>query len=288
MQSYESVDSFIRASTTSLAKGPVALIFAEDAAALDPTVRHHVDLGFKTVVVFMPSALRLEADLAECVARVSWDIASDADAVDVVNRCIDAAPKLWFYYCYNAEFLFFPFSESRTVGEMLAFNAEERRETVLTYVIDLYAGDLEANPDAVSMSEALFDRSGYYALARKDAWDNALDRQMDFYGGLRWRMEEHVPEERRRIDRVGIFKSKAGLKLRADHTFSEPEYNTYACAWHHNLTAAICSFRAAKALKRNPGSRDLIRSFQWHNSIKFEWKSQQLLKLGLIEPGQWF
>jgi hypothetical protein len=26
----------------------------------------------------------------------------------------------------------------------------------------------------------------------------------------------------------------------------------------------------------------------WHNSAPFEWHSQQLLDLGLMEPGQWF
>ena len=33
--------------------------------------------------------------------------------------------------------------ESRSVVEMLAFHAEERRDAMLTYVIDLYAKDLE-------------------------------------------------------------------------------------------------------------------------------------------------
>jgi hypothetical protein len=64
--------------------------------------------------------------------------------------------------------------------------------------------------------------------------------------------------------------------------------NTYSCEWHNNLTAAVCSFRAAKALTTNPGSTHAIKSFHWHNSIPFEWHSRQLLDLGLMEPGQWF
>jgi len=48
------------------------------------------------------------------------------------------------------------------------------------------------------------------------------------------------------------------------------------------------SFRAAKALRRNPGSRYEIASFAWYNSVPFEWRSRQLLELGLMEPGQWF
>ena len=76
--------------------------------------------------------------------------------------------------------------------------------------------------------------------------------------------------------------------MRPDFTFNDEEYNTYSCEWHNNLTAAVCSFRTAKALKRNPGSRDNIHSFAWHNSVPFEWHSRQLLDLGLMEPGQWF
>ena len=76
--------------------------------------------------------------------------------------------------------------------------------------------------------------------------------------------------------------------MRPDHTFNDEEYNTYSCPWHHNLTAAVCSFRAAKALKTNPGSSEEIPSFMWFNSVPFEWQSEQLLDLGLMEPGQWF
>ncbi len=131
------------------------------------------------------------------------------------------------------------------------------------------------------------DKSGYYALARWRA-GQALDRQMDFFGGLRWRFEEHVPFAKRRIDRVALFRAKPGLRLNADHTLSDDEMNTYACPWHHSPTAAIASFRTAKALRKNPGSRQAIRTFRWRNSEPFRWQSRQLLDLGLMEPGQWF
>jgi hypothetical protein len=64
--------------------------------------------------------------------------------------------------------------------------------------------------------------------------------------------------------------------------------NTYACPWHHSLTGAICSFRVAKALRTNPGSRHDISDFRWHKSERFNWSSLQLMELGLMEPGQWF
>ena len=157
-------------------------------------------------------------------------------------------------------------------------------------MVDLYAGDLGKHPNAVDLEYAYLDKSGYYALERQDqaqAW-SPKDRQQDFFGGLRWRFEEHIPWEKRRIDRISLFRAKAELKIGNNHLLSDEEMNTYACPWHHNLTAAVCSFRTAKALKRNPGSTFDIPTFYWRNSVHFKWHSSQLLEFGLMEPGQWF
>ena len=282
-----SLDEFAKAARGAVGTGPAALIFVEDTVLVAETIRHHRDIGFRTIAVFGPEAFQLPAELAGDVHYVPWDMGQDAATETAVNRVIEACPGAWLHYCYNAEFLFFPFRETRTVGEMLAFHAEERRDAMLTYVVDLYAADLHAHPDGVSIEDAHLDRAGYYALAREGA-DGPADRQLDFYGGLRWRFEEHVPWDRRRIDRIGLFRAKPGLALRPDHTFTDAEYNTYACPWHHNLTAAICSFRAAKALRTNAASRFEVQSFLWPSSVRFEWTSRQLLDLGLMETGQWF
>jgi len=85
-----------------------------------------------------------------------------------------------------------------------------------------------------------------------------------------------------------LFRAKPGLLLRPDFTFNDEEYNTYACPWHHNITTAVVSFRTAKALRSNAGSMFDISTFHWHNSTEFQWHSQQLMDLGLMEPGQWF
>ncbi|RXV66368.1 hypothetical protein C6W92_04165 [Roseovarius sp. A46] len=283
---------FLAAPGTALADGPLAMIFAEDETEIDSTLRHHLDLGFKSVLFFAPDAFAAAPDVTteQMVHRIRFDAAGGEDPIDAVNAVAAAAPGLWMYYCFNAEYLFYPFCETRSVGELLAFHTEERRDAMLAYVIDLYAPDLDRHADAVSLEEAQLDRSGYYALGRPDP-DNhnqPRERQLDFFGGLRWRFEEHIPANRRKIDRVALFRAQPGVILRADHTFSDEEYNTYACPWHNNLTAAIASFRTAKALKRNPGSTFDIPTFTWHNSVPFEWHSRQLLDLGLMEPGQWF
>jgi hypothetical protein len=287
---YSSIPDFLNVGKAVLAKGPVAMVLVEDDVEVDTTLRHHLQSGFRQVLALMPPSFALPGDLAGSVHRIDYDMSRHGAMETAVNQIIAAAPGTWLYYCFNAEYLFFPFCESRTVGEMLAFHTEERRDAMLSYVIDLYASDLHANPNAVSLEQACLDKSGYYALARTDPanHNHPKERQLDFFGGLRWRYEEHVPQLRRKIDRVALFRAKPGLKLREDHTFNDEEYNTYACPWHNNLTSAICSFRTAKALKRNPGSTFEIETFNWHNSTPFEWHSRQLLDLGLMEPGQWF
>ncbi len=287
---HDSLDRFLADQAPALAKGPVAMIFAEDTVELDSTVRHHLSAGFRPVLVLGIEIEGLAPELAERVHRIRYDIHADHAVPAAVNRIIAAAPGAWMYYCYNAEYLFFPFCETRSVREMLAFHSEERRDAMLAYVVDLYAGDLDRHPNAVSREDALIDRSGYYALGRPDPsnHNHPRERQLDFFGGLRWRFEEHIPPAKRRIDRIALFRAAPGLELSDGHLFNIEEYNTYACPWHNNLTAAICSFRTAKALKTNPGSRFDIWSFRWHNSTPFRWHSQQLMDLGLMEPGQWF
>ncbi|MGH1466476.1 MAG: hypothetical protein ACRBBQ_14070 [Cognatishimia sp.] len=271
-------------------KGPLALIFVEDEVEVDSTLRHHIALGFKQVVAFMPKDFRMHYELEEDILRVDMENTTGKAMIDMVNKVAQTQPGAWIYYCFNAEYLMYPFCESRTVGEMLSFHNEERRRGMLTYVVDLYAADLSMHKNAVSIEHAQIDKTGYYALGRDDPdnHNHPKERQLNFYGGLRWRYEEHVPRDKRKIDRISIFKATPGVSLKDDFTFTEEEFNTFACNWHNNITAAVCSFRTAKALKTNPGSTFDIPSFKWHNSVPFEWHSRQLLELGLMEPGQWF
>ena len=287
---YTSLDQFATEQRSTLSKGPIAVVLVEDDVEVGTTLRHNLQSGFPVVIALMPAEFDLPRDLQETVHRVDYDMSLEGATETAINTIIKAAPDQWIYYCYNAEYLFYPFCETREITEILTFHTEERRDSMLTYIIDLYSDDLDEHPIAVSLERAHLDRSGYYALARPDPNNEGhpKERQLDFYGGLRWRYEEHVPQARRKIDRIAIFRATPGLTLRDDHTFSDEEYNTYACPWHHNITATVCSFRTAKALKTNPGSRYEIDTFKWHNSAPFEWHSRQLLDLGLMEPGQWF
>ena len=285
---YQGLTDFLSTGAKALAKGPVGMIFVEDLVEVESTIIHHQNAGFAQILVFAPDALVLPDTVEASIHRIPYAIARAGALEHAVNKIIDAAPGTWLYYCYNAEYLFHPFCEARSIGELLAFHTAERRGGVLTSVVDLYADDLGQFPNAVSLDHAYLDKSGYYALGRPDADGNPHERQLDFFGGLRWRFEEHIPAARRKIDRISIFRAKKGLRLRPNHTFNDEEYNTFACPWHNNITVAIASFRTAKALKSNAGSTFEIPTFKWHNSVEFEWTSQQLLDLGLMEPGQWF
>lgn len=284
------LSSFLAKAREIVGTSPLAVITAEDGCELEATLRHHQAAGFATVVLLAPAEIALSPAVESGVHRIDHDVHADGALVDAVNAVIDAVPGVWLFYCHNAEFLFHPFCETRNVLELIAFQTEERRDAMLTYVVDLYAGDLTRFPDAVSMQDAHLDKSGYYALARPDPanHNHPKDRQLDFHGGLRWRFEEHIPPKRRKIDRICLFKTRPDLTLRPDFTLSDEEMNTYACKWHNNVTTALMSFRAAKALRTNPGSRFDIHTFLWRNSTPFDWHSQQLMDLGLMEPGQWF
>ena len=272
-----------------LAKGPISVLLIEDDVEVSSTLDHHISAGFARILALSPEPLALTPAQSAVVTNLAFPTRARNAHVDAVNAVIDAvAPGTWLHYGYNAEYLFFPFSDTRRVTELLAFHTEERRSAMLAYVVDIYAPDIGRFPDGVSREQAMFDRTGYYALARRDRDGAVLERQLDFHGGLRWRFEEYLPADRLRIDRIALFRARKGLKVLPDYRLNDEEMNTYACPWHHNLTAAIASFRVAKALTRNPRSRASIRNFAWRHSTPFRWSSQQLMEAGLMEPGQWF
>ncbi|MBL4749447.1 MAG: hypothetical protein JKX71_02480, partial [Amylibacter sp.] len=273
--------------TETLVKGPVGFIFAEDLTGLSSSIRHHVRLGFKNLFVLKRQDLELPESCVDLCQTVDIPDAFFSDVSPYVNQLIASFPDRWIYYCFNAEYLHFPFCENRSIEDLTDFITEEKRASVFTYTIDLYADDLSKAKDGFSLEGAHFDGAGYYALQRFVEGE-AQDRQLDIYGGLKWRFEEHLPYEKRRLNRVSLFKPEAGLEMDAAGYFNNPEYNTFACPWHHNTTITICSFRTAKSLKTNPGSTFEIDSFVWSKSVKFRWNSQQLMDHGFMEPGQWF
>lgn len=294
---WDSFEDFVTRGRGHLARGPVALIFAEDTAEVAATVDHHIARGFRTVALMAPGWVLDRVEVPPDTATVIHDVRTApggiAAAVSLALKV--AEPGTWIYAGYNAEFLYHPFCETRTVAEMLAFHVEERRTAMPCMTVDLYPDDLCAVPNGVagglSRGRAHFDATGYFALPRKDpanGWAE-IDRQVEIFGGLRWRMEQHIPWARRHLDRIALVRADRGLALTEDWRIDgDPERNTLNCPWHRNLTATVASFRVAKALATNPASREKIAGFMGPTSMRFDWTGQQLMDLGFMEPGQWF
>ena len=284
---HSNVSHYLRDVPADRKRGAVAILFVEDQAELAATITHHLRLGFAQVLLVGRLAMDAAVPDGAAVTRIEEQIRTRSDAVRVLNALIDRFAGRWIYWGFNAEFLMFPYMETRTIDDLTGFMTEERRDHVFGYVLDLYASDLDRASDGVSRKTAHFDGSGYYGFQRY-VQGVPLERQFDIFGGLAWRYEEFVPWDRRRIDRIPLFRAEEGIRMSDDLTMSVPEMNTISCPWHHNITVAVASFRVAKSLKRNPGSMFEIDSFMWRRSIRFEWSSDQLLELGIIEPGQWF
>lgn len=286
---FPTLADFLFRARQDLARGPIAVILAEDDTEVESTIAHHLGQGFARLLLLRPAGI-LPGSATEDprVSDIVLDFAPRNAVPEALSRIISAAAQdTWLYWGFNAEYLYYPYCESRSVGEMLAFHAEERRAAMIGYLIDLYAADIASHPAGVDRDSAMFERSGYYASDRhRDGI--ALERQFEIFGGLRWRFEEHIPWARRRLDRVALLRTAKGLTMRPDYTLSDEEMNTISCPWHHNLTCAVASFRTAKALLSNPGSRQAITQLKWSGSEPFRWSSQQLLEMGFIEPGQWF
>jgi hypothetical protein len=87
---YGSLEEFVREAGAVIGAGPAALIFVEDGVEVERTIRHHMALGFRAVVVFGPAAFQLPAELAGSVHYVPWDMGQDAATETAVNRVIAA------------------------------------------------------------------------------------------------------------------------------------------------------------------------------------------------------
>ena len=125
-----SLESFLVDGVGVLARGPVALLLIEDAVELGSTLRHALDAGFRAVVAFGDPAIPLprEADDPR-VHAVGHDMRAEGAWLAAVNGAIAMAPPgTWLSYFHNAEYLFYPFCEHRSIGEMCTFATEERRD----------------------------------------------------------------------------------------------------------------------------------------------------------------
>jgi len=270
-----------------LLPGAVAIVLVEDGIGLMDTILHTEKIGFRNIIFVSQTqpVLVCHENLSINIYWFSIPSHSREANLKALNNLVSQLSGRWVYYCFNAEFLFFPFQEHRSIDDLTQFMEEERRSHIFAYVIDIYTAKMDEK--TLDTDNVFMDSSGYYAMDRF-VDGVSQDRQIEVFGGLKWRYSEHIPWESQRIDRVPFFKAQNGLTIDNQLRLSEPEMNTYSCPWHHNVTCAIASLRTAKSLRRNPGSSAVIDNFMWGQSIPFDWTSKQFMELGMMEPGQWF
>ena len=265
---------------SSLQPGPVAILVNEDDVELHGAIAHARKIGFRNICVATASPVSIKDAIV-----LSYD--PGQGAYSFLNTVIPKLSGRWVYWGYNAEYLYYPFCETRTIDDALQFVSEERRDSVFCAVVDLYAEDLKASPQGLDVDKALFDAVGYF---QRDCYDgpHRVERQIHIHGGLKWRFAEHVPWARQPIERISLFRAQPGVSFNEHGRLSEPELNTVSPAWHNSMSCAVASFRAAKTLMTNPNSAEAIDTLSWSGSRPFNWTSTQLMEAGLMEPGQWF
>ncbi len=170
---------------------------------------------------------------------------------------------------------------------MLAFHADERREAMLTYVIDLYAGDLGLAPNAVRwgclVRPQRLLRAGAPRTPKRTGSRGPAGRRVRRFALA---VREHIPFGKRRIDRISLFKAKPDCGF-CRLTLSETVANTFACKWHHNLMPRSVPSEPQRRCDTNPGSRHAIQTFAGRTrSVPLA--QPTVMDLGLMEPGQWF
>ncbi len=279
-----SVNTFSKADlhkVVSLPPGPVALVLNEDDAELAATISHHARIGFDNIVVLGPERGPPPAPAISLRAKPELGLAA------VVNPLLEALVGRWVLVVWNAEFFFFPFCEDRGARDAIAFAQSEGRHALHAVTVDLYGEQAGSVRQVVNREACFFDGVGYFAEDRFDG-PEPVARQINVFGGLKWRYAQHVPWPRQHINRVPLFQVSQTTRLDEQGHLSDPEQNTYQSAWHHSLTGAVASFRVAKSLLHNPGSQVEIDTLMWSASTRFNWTSTQLMEAGFMEPGQWF
>ena len=258
--------------------GLTAVILCETDFLLAQTAEHLSDAGFTHLIAAGPGAK--SAPERDDLIAMPADIAGAENRADVVNKLISAAAGRWMLVCFNGEFLFYPYRESRLAQDFTEFLSWERRPAAMSYAVDIYSDALGREEDAFSLEDVYFDTQGWYGFERGE-------KQAEVFGGLGWRFEEFTPRDMTRVNRPALFWADPAVPMRADMWFEDDVYNAISCPWHNNPTFALMSVRRATALRRHPNFSAGVRSFMWPCSEKFSWNSQQLLKHGVIEAGQW-
>lgn len=299
---------------------PVAVLFCDTRLLAAASARWLAGLGAGRLVAVGPPAVRDALDMAVDAAalpaeRVEAALAAPQEEAALLARIAARAQGRWVIWCRNGEFPVFPWWETRSLGDLAAFQAGERRRGAGGWTVDLYAGDMaEAverdDPGWEPPARCWFDGAGIFARRGPRAtWERPAPRRPApaglgalrrrravasedsaprIYGGLAWRHAEDLPDPPPRLDRTPFFAAAPGLRPDAELRFGDPAVDGFEGRWHRSPTMAVMSFRAAARLLSDPVLAAARPDFRWSGSRPWDWRSASLLDAGIIEPGQWF
>ena len=163
--------------------------------------------GFERLIAVGPGA-EAAPDRADLVAAPA-DIANADSRAAVINKLIAHAAGRWMLTCFNGEFLFYPYHESRRIQDFTEFLSWERRPAAMGYAVDIYSDALRREEDAFSLQDVYFDTEGWYGFERGE-------QQAEVFGGLGWRFEEFTPRDMTRVNRPALFWADPAVRIRSD------------------------------------------------------------------------
>ena len=83
---HASLDQFLTDAKEVLAKGPIAIVFAEDPVEVDTTLRHHLSVGFVQVLLLAPAAIALPEPLAAKITRIDLEVHAEGAFLTAITK----------------------------------------------------------------------------------------------------------------------------------------------------------------------------------------------------------
>lgn len=253
----------------------VAVILNDTGVSSDATVQHLIDLGFEQLVVFggpAPTELRT-GDIWVPIGLP--DLASGYAAV---NAVLSRARGAWVHYCYAGERLYYPYHETRSLGDFIGFVRSADRVSVQSVIVDTYTvQDIEQA-----------DFGTYHAEPRQlhRSSTDTSPKVKRFYGGMRARFSNRLTLQQQRIDRPALIRADRSVFLLPSGQFARPHLHSFANHRGPAPVATILSNRAEWVLRHNC---DVLRDadFLCESSAPIDPSTHNLVAAGVMSHGRW-
>ena len=92
---HASIAALLTAKAAPLARGPLAIVMAEDEVEIDSTLAHLLKRGFRDVVLLAPEGVEVAPEHEDRVHIVIHDVYAEAALPGAVNAMMDAVAGAW-------------------------------------------------------------------------------------------------------------------------------------------------------------------------------------------------